>query len=296
MGESGNAEMNPLSQAVISGLMMGTVYALLATGLVIVYHTSQIMNIAHGEAYAVGGIVSAVMAGLSLPLWLALAAGVAAAAAFAVALEWLMLRPRRDWSINGLILVTLAVAFFMRGVLNLWVGADPLSFPRLVSGRALRIAGGALPPQGLLLIIVGLAAALAVPLFLAATRPGRQLRAVAENPDAAALMGVNVDRTRTMAFAVAGAYGALGAVLLVPLISVDFQSGLGMTMRGFIAAALGGMSPLPAVLCGVGLGLAEALVNTYLGALAQDPIVFLALIGVALWQSRMIRFGGSLRA
>ncbi|HZT51154.1 MAG TPA: branched-chain amino acid ABC transporter permease [Stellaceae bacterium] len=288
--------MNPLSQAVISGVMMGSVYALLATGLVIVYHTSQIMNIAHGEAYAVAGIVAALAAGHSLPVWLALLAGIAAAVAFALSLEWGILRPRRAWSVNGLILVTLAVAFFMRGVLNVSVGADPVSFPGLVSGRALRVAGGALPRQGLLLVVVGLAAALAIPLFLSATRLGRQLRAAAENPDAAELMGVDVDRARTIAFAVAGAYGALGALLLVPLISVDFQSGLGMTMRGFIAAALGGMSPLPVILCGLGLGLAEALVNTYVGALAQDPIVFLALIAVALWQSRRVRFGGSLRA
>jgi branched-subunit amino acid ABC-type transport system permease component len=288
--------MNPLSQAIISGLMMGSVYALLATGLVIVYHTSQIMNIAHGEAYAVAGIVAALIAAQSMPLWLALAGGIAAAVAFSLALEWLVLRPRRSWSINGLILVTLAVAFFMRGLLNVSVGADPVSFPGVVSGRALRIAGGALPPQGLVLILVGLAAALATPLFLSATRLGRQLRAAAENPDAAELMGVNVDRARSIAFAVAGAYGALGALLLVPLISVDFQSGLGMTMRGFIAAALGGMSPLLAIVCGLCLGLAEALVSTYVGALAQDPIVFLALIGVALWQSRRIRFGGGLRA
>lgn len=288
--------MNPLSQAIISGLMMGSVYALLATGLVIVYHTSQIMNIAHGEAYAIAGIVASVVAGLALPLWAALLAGVAAAVGFALALEWFVLRPRRHWPINGLILVTLAVAFLMRGVLNVAVGPDPISFPRLVSGRAFRIAGGVVTPQGLLLIAVGLAASLAIPLFLSTTRLGRQLRAAAENPDAAELMGVDVDRVRTIAFAIAGAYGALGALLLVPLVSVDFQAGLGMTMRGFIAAALGGMAPLLSILCGLCLGLAEALVNTYVGALAQDPIVFLALIALALWQSRRIRFGGSLRA
>ena len=67
-------------------------------------------------------------------------------------------------------------------------------------------------------------------------------------------------------------------------------------MRGFIAAALGGMSPLPAIICALLLGLAEAFVTTYWDALAKDPIVFLALIGIALWQSRHIRFGGSLRA
>jgi branched-subunit amino acid ABC-type transport system permease component len=288
--------MNPLTQAILSGLMMGAVYALLATGLVLVFQTARIVNIAHGEGYAIGGIATAVAVESGLPLWAAFLGGIAAAAAFALLLERVLLRPRRTWSANSLILVTLAVAFFVRGVLNLWVGSDPVSFPRAFVGPPLRLAGGVLPLQGLGLIAIGLAAALAVPLFLAGTRLGRQLRAAAENPDAAELMGVNVDFARGLAFAVAGIYGALGALLLVPMVSVDFQTGLGMTMRGFIAAALAGMSPLPAVGCALFLGLAEALVTTYWDALAKDPIVFLALIGIALRQSRNIRFGGSLRA
>lgn len=288
--------MNPLTQAILSGLMMGSVYALLATGLVVVFHTSKIVNIAHGEGYAIGGIVAAVVAARGVPLWAALLAAVAAATVFSLALERFLLWPRRDWSVNSLIVITLSVAFFVRGVLDVLVGADPVSFPRLLVGPPIRIAGGVLPLQGLGLITIGLAGALAVPLFLAGTRLGRQLRATAENPDAAQLMGVNVVFARGLSFAVAGAGGALGALLLVPLVSVDFQTGLGMTMRGFIAAALGGMSPLLAIGCGLFLGLAEALVTTYWGALAKDPIVYLTLIAVALWQSRHIRFGGSLRA
>jgi branched-chain amino acid transport system permease protein len=153
-----------------------------------------------------------------------------------------------------------------------------------------------LPAQGLLLIVVAFVLALAVPVFLSATPLGRQLRAAAENPDAAQLMGVNVDRARTLAFGIAGAYGAIGAVLLVPLVSVDFHAGLDMTLRGFIAAALGGMIPLWAIVCSILLGLGEAFVTTYFDALAKDPIVFLILIGVAVWRSRRIRFGGGLRA
>jgi branched-chain amino acid transport system permease protein len=288
--------MNPLTQAIISGLMMGAVYALLATGLSIVYQTAQLVNIAHGEAYVVAGISAALAAGIGTPLWLALLIGIVIAILFAVVLERVLLRPRRAWSIDSLILVTLAVAFFVRGVLNLAIGADPLSFPRLFVGPPLRMAGGVLPLQGLGLIVIGFGAANAVTLFLARTPLGRQLRAAAENPDAAELMGINVDFARSLAFAIAGAYGALGALLLVPLVSVDFQAGLGMTLRGFIAAALGGMSPLLGIVCGLVLGLAEGLVTVYWGALAKDPVVFLALIGLALWQSRNIRFGGSRRA
>jgi branched-chain amino acid transport system permease protein len=254
--------MNPLTQALISGAMSGAVYALLATGLVIAYHTSRVVNLAHGESYAVAGMVTAAISGVGFSLLLAIPAGIAAAMLFSFLVERVLLRPRRDWPVSGLILVTLAAAFLIRGVLGAAMGVDGFSFPRLFVGPPLRFAGGALPLQGLGLVAIGLAAALAVTLFLQRTQLGRQLRAAAENPDAAELMGIDVDRIRTLAFALAGGLGGLGAVLLVPLVSVDFESGLGMTLHGFIAAALAGMSPSLAIVAGFGLGLAEALATT----------------------------------
>jgi branched-chain amino acid transport system permease protein len=289
--------MNPLTQALISGTMVGSVYVLLAIGMVIVYHTAQVTNIAHGEAYSICGIVVSTVAATGVaPIWAIIPFAIIVSVLFSLAVERFLLRPRRAWSHNSLILVTLAGALFVRGVLYALVGTDPVSFPRLVSGPPLRLLGGALPPQGLLLIVVGFALALAVPPFLSRTRFGRQLRAAAENPDAAQLMGVNVDAARIFAFGVAGAYGGVAAILLVPLVSVDFHTGLGMTMRGFIAASLGGMSPPLVIVSGLLLGLGEALVTVYFGALAKDPIVFLILIGVALWRSRNIRFSGGNRA
>jgi branched-chain amino acid transport system permease protein len=288
--------MNPLTQALISGVMSGAVYALLATGLVLAFHTSRVLNLAHGEAYTVGGIVVAMLLALDWPMAPVLALGIAAATVYAVGIDQLLLKPRRAWPIPTLILLTLAASFLTRGVLFVVAGVDPMSFPRLLAGPPIRFAGGALPLQGLALVVVGFAAAIAVTVFLMRTPIGRQLRATAENPDAAELMGIDTDRVRLTAFAIAGLLGGLGAVLLVPLVSVDFQTGLAMTLRGFIAAALTGMSPSLAIVGGLGLGIAEALVTVYFDALMQDPIVFLALIGVAAWQSRKIRFGGSARA
>jgi len=288
--------MNPLSQAIISGLISGTIYALIATGLIIAFQTTRIVNLAHGETYAIAGLVTAALAHAGTPLIVALLAGIVAATIFSMLIEIVLLRPRADWPVSSLILVSLAVAFLSRGALQLAFGTDAASFKRLFVGAPLRIGGGVIPLQGLWLIGIGLSAAFAVTQLLAHTRIGRQLQATAENPDAAQLLGVNVHLTRTFAFALAGLLGGLSALLLVPLVSVDYQAGLGMTLRGFIAASLAGMSPVGAILGGLGLGLAEALVTTFLGALAQDPVIFAVLIAVALWQSRHIRFGGSLRA
>jgi branched-chain amino acid transport system permease protein len=287
--------MNPLTQAIISGLMSGAVYALIATGLIVVFHTSRVVNLAHGESFAIGGLSASWLAGLDLPAYVFLPVAIAIAALFSLIVERL-LRPRRHWPLNGLILLTLATAFLTRGILQLVAGVDPQSFPRMFGGPALRIAGGILSPQGLALIVIGATTSIAVMLFLQFTPKGRTLRAVAENPDAAELLGVDVARAQSLAFGIAGALAGLGAVLLVPLVSVDYQAGLGMTLRGFIAAALVGMSPRLAVISGFGLGLAEALVTNYAGALAQDPIVFMALIAIALLQSRNFIFGGAARA
>jgi len=288
--------MSLFAQAVISGLMAGAVYALLAVGLIITLRTSRILNLAYGETYAIAGLAVSLLTKAGAPLWLAIVVALLLAVVFSVGLDRLFLQPRSHWPIPMLILVTLGVAFVSRGVLLVLAGIDPLSFPRLISGKPLRWLGGALPPQGLLLIVVGVATAIAATAFMAHTRTGRQLRACAANADAAQLLGVDVGRARAIAFAIAGLLGGVAAVLLVPLTSVDFQAGLAMTLRGFIAAALAGMVPARGVPAGLCLGLFESFVSTYVDALAQDPIVFVVLIGAALWQSRAIRHGGGLRA
>jgi branched-subunit amino acid ABC-type transport system permease component len=288
--------VNLLTQAVISGLMIGAVYAFLGIGLVLVYRTARILNLAHGESFAITGVAAAMLAKSGLPLGAALALAILIAVAFALSLHRFVLRPRAEWPAGTLILITLGAAFVVRGVLILVAGTDPVSFPVLFSGASLRIAGGVIPPQGIALVVLGFGGSAAVAVFLAMTRSGKQLLAAAENPYAAELLGVNVERARLTAYGIGALLGALAGGLLIPLIAVDFQSGLAMTLRGFIAAAISGMSPVGVVFGGLGLGLFESWVGAYLGALYQDPVMFGLLIAVAIWQARNIRFGGTRRA
>ncbi|MFO0986296.1 MAG: branched-chain amino acid ABC transporter permease [Alphaproteobacteria bacterium] len=288
--------MNLFTQSIISGLMTGAVYTFLGIGLVLVYRTARILNLAHGETFAITGVAAALLAGAGLPLSAALGLAVLISLGFATGLHRFVLRPRAEWPAGSLILITLGAAFVVRGVLILLAGTDPLSFPVMFEGPPVRFAGGAMPLQGIALVVLGFGVSAGVGIFLAATRAGKQLLAAAENPYAAELLGVNVERARITAYAIGGLLGALAGVLLIPLIAVDFQSGLAMTLRGFIAAAISGMSPVGVLFSGLGLGLFEAMVGAYLGALYQDPVMFCVLILVALWQSRNIRFGGSRRA
>lgn len=294
--QSENRFMNIYVQSIISGLMSGAVYALLGIGLTIVFRTSRILNLAHGEAYAAAAITTAVCVAKGVPLPLAALAGLMAGAFLSIALYRFILRPREDWPMPTLVLITLGAAFLMRGVFYLAIGTDPVSFPAFFKGPPLRVFGGIVTLQGLALILLGLALSFGVALFLQYSRLGKELQATAENPRAAQLLGINVERARLIAFGLSGLLSATAAVLLLPLISVDFQTGLSMTLRGFIAAAIAGMVPARVVPAAFLLGLFEAAVGTFLGALYQDPIMFCILIAIALWQSRTIRFGAARRA
>jgi branched-chain amino acid transport system permease protein len=288
--------MNLFTQAVISGLMSGALYTLLGIGLVLIYRTAHVLNLAHGETFAITGVVAALLTMRGVPLLPSLALAALAAVIFSTALHRFVLRPRSDWPAGTLILITLGAAFVARGVMILLVGTDPVSFPAPLTAPPLRVLGGAMPVQGIALVLLGFGVSAAVGLFLAYTRFGKQLLATAENPYAAELLGVDIERARLTAYAIGGVLGALAGILLIPLIAVDFQSGLAMTLRGFIAAAIAGMSPVGVLASGLALGLFEAMVGAYLGALFQDPVIFCVLILVALLQSRKIRFGGGRRA
>jgi branched-subunit amino acid ABC-type transport system permease component len=288
--------MSLFLQLIVSGLTSGAIYALLAIGMVLTFRTSRVPNLAHGETFAVAGLVTAALYSAGVSLWLAISAGLIAGIVVSVVVEVVILAPRPSWSVDALLLATLGFAFLSRGILLLIFGADPLAFPSLFSGSPIRIAGAVIPLQSAALIVCSIIACVGVTLLLVRTSLGLRLRASAANADVAQLMGVNVRSTRLVAFVLAGVLGALAAILLVPLTSVDFHSGLSMTLRGFIAAAFAGMSETRAIFAGFVLGLFEAIVAGYIGALFQDPIVFAGLIALVIYQSRKIRYGGAVRA
>lgn len=290
--------MGVASQAIIGGLATGSVYALLAIGLVVTYKTSRVINLAHGESLILAGFIVYTGTALAdLPLWLAVVLGLAGGAAFNGLVHWALLRPRSSWSVARLILVTLGVTFVVQGALRVIFGTETRSIPPLIRGEALSIAGGSMSPQIALLIGVGLGTCLLVAVLLSRTPFGKRLEASAEDQDAARTLGIDVTRVRFTAFVLAGLLGAVAAVLLVPVTAIDFQGGLQYTLRGFIAAAIGGVqSATTALVAGVGVGLFESLLGAYLGTLYRTPVVFGLLILVALYQSRHIQFGGVARA
>jgi branched-chain amino acid transport system permease protein len=288
--------MNIYSQGLVSGLISGASYALLGVGLVLVYRTTRILNLAHGETFVIAAVATYLLAGVGVPLYLAAVVAAMLTVLAYWSLQKFALESRNAWSTGSLILITLGAAFLVRGALVLLIGSDPISIPPLIKGRPILLLGAAIPRQGALLIVVGFSVATAVTVFLSRTRLGKELIATAENPAASQLLGINVRLARSVAYGISGGMGALAAVLLVPLISIDYNSGLSMTIRGFIAASIAGMSAGRTVVAALLLGILESYVAVFFGSLLQDPVVFGLLIAIALWQSRGIRHGGAVRA
>lgn len=285
-------------QTLFSSLANGSLFVLMGAGIVLCYRSSRVVNLANGESFAVAGMVIAKLVAAGLSLALAGVAGLVAAVALALALERVILRPRLDWQPGRLIIVALGFAVLVEGVLNLAFGADARNFPAMLAGSPVRVEGAAISRQAVLAVGVAVAIPLALAAFFRWTTTGKAMTASAESPRATELLGVNTARLRQLSFGLAGAIGALSALLVVPATGISYNSGLALTLNGFVAAAFANMTSVTRVLWGgLALGLVQGIVGAYWNPLYQVPVVLggVLLVGVVLL-SRGIRFGGVSRA
>lgn len=271
-----------LLQFAVSGLTTGAVYALVALGYNLVYNATRVVNFAQGDFLSLGGLfMYSLLHAAGLPMVLAFALAVAGAGLAGAAMERLCLRPARSREIMVLIFITVAASILLRGGMkHLW-GKQALALPPLSREIPLRVMGAAFTPQNLWVVGITLAAIAALVLFFGRTTIGKAMRAMAANPRAAALMGIDTRRLTTLSFALAGALGALAGVLITPITSLSYDVGLLMGLKGFAAAVLGGYGSFAgAVAGGLGLGLMESLGAGLLSSAYKDVIAFVVLLAV----------------
>ena len=190
--------------------------------------------------------------------------------------------------------ITLGVAIVIRGLALLFLGRDPYSLAGFSGGGVILVAGAVLPGQSLW--IWGTTAALlaATFWFLKFTDTGRAVRACAIDPEAARLMGVDTTRMSLLVFAASGAMGALGGVVITPLATVSWSSGLDYGLKGFIGALLGGFrSPGRAVLGGLAIGALESLSAGYISSQSKDVIAYGTLLVYLMIRGGVLAFGRS---
>ena len=253
--------MEQYLQAVLSGLVLGSVYALIAQGYYVTYITTNTMNFGQGDFLMLGAMVGLGLIMGGLPWWVGLSAAVVVTAAAGAALEYTAIRPLRHFFSIGWILSTVAVSMIVRNVALLAWGRNPMNFPSPFGSQAIRLTErvGVLPHE-LFVVTAALVTIALLFLFLRRTILGKALAAVAWNRDAASLVGINPRTMAVFAFVLASALAGLGGVLVGPVTQTSFTMGLGLGLRAFAAAIVGGLeNPAGILVGGLAIGVVEQL-------------------------------------
>jgi branched-chain amino acid transport system permease protein len=290
-----------VGQQIINGLFLGSIYALFALGYTLVFGVLDILNLAHAAVFMLGAFVALALVGSAgLPILVALPLAIAFAGVLGLVLERVAFRPlrgRSDSNISGLISSLAMATVFEAVALELW-GPNISRFPfGTLPEKHLEVLGGVVSRLQLTIIAVALALFVVLTWLVGATRLGRELRAVAESPRAARILGVNVDRVIAASFFISSALGGAAGVLFgLAFNSISPDMGRSVELKGLAVIILGGMGSMPgAVIAGFALGLTEVFVVANLGASWRDAVSFAALFLILVLRPRGLLGQAALR-
>ena len=271
----------------INGVSLGSIYAVIALGYTMVYGIAKMLNFAHGDVIMVGAyIVFALTSYAGVNPYLALVISMAACTLLGMAIERFAYKPLRGASPLAVLITAIGVSYFLQNMALLIFGSQAKSFTSIVNLPALTLAGGkiTISAETIVTIIVSLIIMVSLTLFVNKTKPGRAMLAVSEDKGAAQLMGVNVNATISLTFAIGSGLAAVAGVLLCSAYpTLSSQTGAMPGIKAFVAAVLGGIGSIPgAVIGGVLIGVIEILSRFYISSQMADAIVFAVLIIVLL--------------
>ena len=275
--------MTNLIQTLISGLSLGSIYALIALGYTMVYGIAKMLNFAHGDVIMVGaysGIVAVAQLGLSP--WVTVIVSIAVCAVLGVVIEFCAYKPLRQAPPLSVLITAIGVSYLLQNAALLIFGSQQMAYPTLVKLPGFSVGG--VQVDGITVLTLAVTATLmaALTLFIDRTRLGKAMRAVSEDKDAATLMGISVDRTITLTFAIGSALAAFASLLYgMTYVYIKPTTGAMPGIKAFTAAVFGGIGSIPgAMLGGILLGLIEQMSKTYISTLWADAIVFAVLVVV----------------
>ncbi|MBV9812674.1 MAG: branched-chain amino acid ABC transporter permease [Acetobacteraceae bacterium] len=290
-----------LVQQTINGLSLGAMYALLALGFTLVYGILELINFAHFNVFMVGTFIAlgtlqlmglngqdVILTGLPLVLVLVVAFVVTmtACGAIGVCIERFFLRPVRNIKGPAAMITTIGISYILFNIILLAIGADAHNFPNPLPPITFAIGGAVLRMREVLIWVIATALMMALTYFVRYTRLGKAMRATAQDPEAARMMGVEVDRVVMTAFFVGSALaGAGGLIFGLYYNFTSFIVGFNAGLRAFTAAVLGGIGNVPgAMLGGVIIGLIEAMGGQFIATAWTDVIIFSILVLVLVFR------------
>ncbi len=274
-------------QFLLTGITVGSTYALVGLGFAIIYNASDVVNFAQGEFVMIGAMSAvALSAGESgLPLWAAALIAVLITTLVGMALQRFAIAPARGASVVTTIIITIGASIFLRGVALLVWGKDLFPLPPFSGDAPIQIGNATVLPQSLW--VMGGAAVLVfgAQYFFTHTTLGKAILACSCNKTAAHLVGINVSVMLLVAYGLSAALGAMAGILVAPITFASYDTGIMLGLKGFSAAILGGMgNPMGAVAGGLLLGLIESLSAGLISSGYKDAIGFIILLLVLFFR------------
>ena len=278
--------MQSFFTSLVNGLSLGSIYAIIALGYTMVYGIAKMLNFAHGDFIMVGGFaVFTAATTMGLPPVLAILIAMAVCTVIGVTTERIAYRPLRGAASPLAVLITaIGVSYFLQNMALLIFGANARSFTSVVPWKGVNIGGVQIQGVTIVTIVTSILILTFLQLFVHHTKEGQAMLAVAQDRGAATLMGINVNRTITLTFAIGSALAAIaGSLLCSAYPQLTPYTGAMPGIKAFVAAVLGGIGSIPgAMIGGLMLGVIEILSRTYISSQLSDAIVFGILIIVLL--------------
>lgn len=272
----------------INGISLGSVYAIIALGYTMVYGIAKMLNFAHGDVIMIGAyVVMASVSGAGLPPFAALLVSIVFCTVLGIVIESVAYRPLLNAASSLAVLITaIGVSYLLQNVALLIFGANTISFASIVPVPALVLAGGALTVTGEAIVTIAccIVIMVALTLFIKKSKTGQAMLAVSEDKGAAQLMGINVNGTIALTFAIGSALAAVAGVLLCSAYpTLTPYTGAMPGIKAFVAAVFGGIGSIPgALIGGILLGVIEIFGKAYISSQMADAIVFGVLIVILL--------------
>ncbi len=271
----------------IKGISLGSVYSIIALGYTMVYGIAKMLNFAHGDVIMIGGyVIFTIMSTMGLNPILAVLISIIFCTLLGITIERVAYKPLRSASSLAVLITAIGVSYLLQNIALLIFGADTKSFTSIINLPALKLAGGDLTISGETLVTIPLCLVIMILLtvFVKNSKTGRSMQAVSEDKAAAVLMGINVNKTIAITFAIGSALAAIASMLMFSSYpSLNSTSGSMPGIKAFVAAVFGGIGSIPgAMIGGILLGIIEILGRAYISSQLADAIVFLILIVVLI--------------
>jgi len=291
-----------IAQQLVNGLARGSLYALIALGYTLVYGIIELINFAHGDVFMWGSFIALtivgafglsvtnqVIAGL-LPaigvLIMTVLIAMVCCAAINVVVERIAYKPLRKAPRLAPLISAIGASFILEDSAKLWKGNSPIAFPTIIPAARLSVGGVTITNIDILAFVVSIVLMFALERFISRTRLGKAMRATAQDPEAAALMGINIDLTILLTFLLGGALaGAAGVIYSMKIGQAWYITGFSVGLKAFTAAVLGGIGNIiGAALGGLLIGVLESFATNYFGDKWTDIVVFLILVLVLVFR------------